>query len=247
MTITAKFDSKCPTCQGPIVAGEQVEWSKGTRARHQGCPAPQVAAPAQGAGTYNGRPLSTEAGTASAKQLSFLTSLVQEREPGTGVPDNLSEADASAMIERVKALPAPEKPGPDVVPAARYALVEAGQDEPAFYRVWRGSRKPEFVKIYSDDTGEELPYGETMRILRLVAEDSWGAARLYGKLRCKCSRCGLKLKNRISVYLAIGPTCIKYWHAPDACSAMRAEARAAIEAEGFDPNELIDSNDNQEA
>ena len=47
MTITAKFASTCPTCNARIAAGEQVEWSKGSPARHVACTqAPVAPAPA---------------------------------------------------------------------------------------------------------------------------------------------------------------------------------------------------------
>jgi hypothetical protein len=37
MTITAKYPSKCAACGGAISAGEQIEWSKGSPARHTQC------------------------------------------------------------------------------------------------------------------------------------------------------------------------------------------------------------------
>jgi hypothetical protein len=43
MTITARFDSKCPTCSAWIHAGDRVEWTKGSKARHADCEAAKVA------------------------------------------------------------------------------------------------------------------------------------------------------------------------------------------------------------
>lgn len=37
MTITAKYASTCPHCNGAIQPGQPVEWSKGTKARHVSC------------------------------------------------------------------------------------------------------------------------------------------------------------------------------------------------------------------
>jgi hypothetical protein len=37
MTITARFASICPCCQTRIIAGSQVEWSRGSPARHVSC------------------------------------------------------------------------------------------------------------------------------------------------------------------------------------------------------------------
>jgi len=46
MTITAKYASKCATCGQAIPVGAQIEWSKGSPARHTSCAAaPATAAP----------------------------------------------------------------------------------------------------------------------------------------------------------------------------------------------------------
>lgn len=37
MTITAKFSTICPCCNGRIEVGSKVEWSKGSKARHVSC------------------------------------------------------------------------------------------------------------------------------------------------------------------------------------------------------------------
>lgn len=37
MLISAKFSSTCPECQGPIVAGEQIEYRRGEKAVHPAC------------------------------------------------------------------------------------------------------------------------------------------------------------------------------------------------------------------
>ena len=45
MTITAKFSTICPCCNGRIEAGTKVEWTKGSKARHVGCAGSTTAAP----------------------------------------------------------------------------------------------------------------------------------------------------------------------------------------------------------
>lgn len=54
MTITAKFESTCPSCSKPIRPGTQVEWQRGQKARHVDCAAaaaqPASAAPVASAG-----------------------------------------------------------------------------------------------------------------------------------------------------------------------------------------------------
>lgn len=37
MTITAKYDGRCRVCSGQIHAGEKIEWSKSSGARHIDC------------------------------------------------------------------------------------------------------------------------------------------------------------------------------------------------------------------
>lgn len=38
MTITARYASRCATCAQQIHVGEQIEWARGTAARHTECP-----------------------------------------------------------------------------------------------------------------------------------------------------------------------------------------------------------------
>lgn len=38
MTITAKFESTCPSCRQPIAVGAQVNWERGQKASHVECP-----------------------------------------------------------------------------------------------------------------------------------------------------------------------------------------------------------------
>jgi len=51
MTITAKFASICPCCNGHITPGTKVEWSKGSKARHVAC----TSASTMPTATYLGR------------------------------------------------------------------------------------------------------------------------------------------------------------------------------------------------
>lgn len=37
MIITAKFASCCPLCNGDLRVGDQVEWTKGEKAKHPSC------------------------------------------------------------------------------------------------------------------------------------------------------------------------------------------------------------------
>ncbi len=54
MTITAKYAAICPVCNGPINPGSQIEWSKGTKARHTACSS-SSSSPAVAPRTYGQR------------------------------------------------------------------------------------------------------------------------------------------------------------------------------------------------
>lgn len=56
MTITAKFSSICPCCNGRIEAGTKVEWSKGSKARHITCAQQPFAASTPSRSYYRGGP-----------------------------------------------------------------------------------------------------------------------------------------------------------------------------------------------
>lgn len=58
MTITAKYAATCPCCRAAITPGQQVEWTKGTPAKHTACAsngAAVAAAPARTAATAYGQ------------------------------------------------------------------------------------------------------------------------------------------------------------------------------------------------
>lgn len=45
MTITARYASRCACCHQPITVGQQIEWSRGTPARHVECSTARVESP----------------------------------------------------------------------------------------------------------------------------------------------------------------------------------------------------------
>jgi len=46
MTITARYQTQCPACRQTIRPGEQVEWTRGEKARHTRCAGAQGASQA---------------------------------------------------------------------------------------------------------------------------------------------------------------------------------------------------------
>jgi hypothetical protein len=139
-----------------------------------------------------------------------------------------------SYVYTTKRAPKPSEadlPGDDVVPAGRYALELDG--ELRFVKVWR---KGERIGVYDDDNRDRLP----LTTLQAIADaGSFECAVRYGQLRKACSRCGVKLRNRLSVELAIGPECIKYWHDDVTRLTLVDNARQAIRARGEDPKETI--------
>ena len=51
MQMKAKYPGKCRRCGGAIVAGDDIEWSKGTGASHTVCPTKSVSQPSRSCGT----------------------------------------------------------------------------------------------------------------------------------------------------------------------------------------------------
>lgn len=226
MTITAKFPGRCKSCGGSIAAGERIEWARGRGSRHVSCdtqqrdrPAPSDTAPASAPVRY-----------ATAPMLAFIARL-----GGSITGEIPTFEEAGRMIEELKAAEREVRaslPDATVVPAGRYALELDG--ELRFVKVWR---KGERVNVYDDDE-----YGVTLppQTLQAIADaGAFDCATRYGQLRCRCSRCGIKLKNRLSVELAIGPECIKHFHDDVTRLEMVNSARDAIRARGLDPKETV--------
>jgi hypothetical protein len=57
MTITARYASTCPICSARIVPGTQVEWRKGSPARHVSCTSAPVARRRMGSGRGHAAPV----------------------------------------------------------------------------------------------------------------------------------------------------------------------------------------------
>jgi hypothetical protein len=127
------------------------------------------------------------------------------------------------------------------LPTGRYAIENAA-GELRFYRVWRGTRNPNYIKLYllhgPDET--EVPYGPgALSIINQIATDAREAALRYGREIGCCSNCGKRLTNRLSRELSIGPVCGGRWYHGD-WADVRAAARDAIIARGEDPDENVD-------
>jgi Family of unknown function (DUF6011) len=172
---------------------------------------------------------------------------------------NLTKRDASRWIEHLLTFPqlpreravqrggaASTIPSEDDMPTGRYAI-ENEDGELRFYRFWRGTQNPNYVKLYvehgPDDS--EVPFKSALAIIAKIAEAGpWECAQRYGAEIGACSRCGLRLTNRISRLLKIGPICGGYWHEEEEWKGLINEARATIRAAGLDPSGNVEDDDN---
>jgi hypothetical protein len=139
--------------------------------------------------------------------------------------------------------PDPTLPGPDVMPAGRYAIpmsMFAEETNWLFVRVWRSSRNPGVVKTYlikaldgELEKGSELDTKGTLNMI--VAFGPAKAAQEFGWRTGYCGRCGDKLKNNLSRKLGTGPVCMKKLWSDKARLALMKEARHELRAAGLDP------------
>ncbi len=133
-----------------------------------------------------------------------------------------NQTSASAKIDnlktRVQRLRKQQRPEPvgavADVPAGRYALRNAPQcsNEVTFFEVnrptegrWAGRT---FLSMLSSD--ERLPVKDPQKratILGLIARDTLGAMKLFGRETEHCGMCGRRLTNDESRALGIGPIC----------------------------------------
>jgi hypothetical protein len=140
-------------------------------------------------------------------------------------------------------------PGPDAVPAGRYAIpmsMFAEEQNWLFVRVWRGSRNPNVVKTYliraldgELEKGDEIDTRGTLNMI--VAFGPAKAAQEFGWRTGYCGRCGDKLSNNLSRKLGTGPVCMKRLWSDTARFALAKEARDELRAAGLDPTAKYDS------
>jgi hypothetical protein len=233
-SMKARRNSVCPNCKGGIFAGDDIaSTEKGYG--HEKCPAAvqkPLFHPDQD------RVVAWLQAKDEANEMSSFLRSVLEQYKKVG---SLSDRQIEVIIPKLAAGRPPREinglPTAEVVPAARYAVESNGGV--LVIRVWRGTRNPRVVKVYDDDRGLEMSArGAAGALKAIVEQDPIECAKRYGQLRRKCARCDLPLKNKLSVELAMGPTCLKHFHSPERCNTLRALARDAIRTRGEDPNEV---------
>ena len=137
-------------------------------------------------------------------------------------------------------------PSADDMPTGRYAI-ENEDGELRFYRFWRGTRNPNYVKLYVEHgpNDSEVPFKSALSIISKIMEAGpFDCARRYGAEIGCCSRCGLRLTNRVSRLLSIGPICGgRFWSDEGEWKSRVSEARATIRAAGLDPAGNVEDSD----
>lgn len=249
LTILAKYPSKCRHCQGFIPIGTPVVWEKGVKGvAHVTCPAtpePPKTRITSGADFELVRTYLSRLVTPNEFQASLLKQL----------PRGLTEKQLAAVLRDVKPAAAPTTapaepvkraplPCARALPMGRYAIQFEG--DMALIRLYRGTRNPNYVKLvrqYVDQRGNIIERGIQFAdyaawMDRIVKAGMQDAAIRYGRYVGRCSKCGARLTDRVSIELGIGPVCGRRLFG-DAFGARITAARAKLLAEGIDPNERI--------
>jgi hypothetical protein len=204
--------------------------------------------------------MTTTSHTITAKQSAFIARLFEQKDTGfnaeaiQAIIDHLPEMSKQEASDLISALlakpdkansndaPKPVKdnygiPNAEDLPTGRYAIDNA-DGELTFYRVWRGTKNPDYVKLYlqhgPDET--EVPFGKGfVTITKEIAKNPGAAAIRYGHEIGQCSVCAKRLTNRVSRSLGIGPVCGgRFWG--EEFKAVVRGAREQIKAQGLDPD-----------
>ena len=123
----------------------------------------------------------------------------------------------------------------------RYAI-ENKQGELRFYQLWESrDKKVHRLYVMFGPFEAKLPM-KTQEVIaqKILDADPKLCALRFGAEIGWCSNCGLRLTNRISRELSIGPVCGDRVIGGDEWKQMKRAARSAIIERGEDPDEAID-------
>ena len=152
------------------------------------------------------------AALATEAQVRFITSLRTERglEAGSEVA-RLTKREASAEIERLKAMPRPRKayaPEPDAPAPGYYAAEYKGVLR--FYRVVAGKGKWEgrtFLNRFRSDLEDRVFAAERAAAYAEINADPVAAAMRFARETVHCYRCGRRLTDEESRARGMGKDC----------------------------------------
>jgi hypothetical protein len=225
--MTARRSSTCARCLENIEPGVTIVKTQGFGYTHEGC----ETAPRQAGGDEQLQKVVAFLEAHEDDGNGFYDSLLdQYRTRGT-----LTERQQAAIIRKIDDAADP-LPGPAVVPAGRYAI-DGKNGQVVFIHVWRGSRNPTYVRTYADNpdgTRGDQEYPARRTLQAIVDAGPAAAARRYGALTHRCSRCNAELTNATSALLNIGPVCVKHWH-PGDHGRIVSDARDLLRELGYDP------------
>lgn len=237
MTMAAKRAGTCIRCHEPIAVGDTIEYSRDWGARHPNCEeAPRPALTGDLRRVVEFLHAEGEKGPLPP----FYESLARQ----FVLKGSLSPRQIAAVLRKLDEK-SPELPGPDVVPAGRYAITlqipnPKGEvtDEVVFVKVWR---KPNIVRCYMlhGPNEDESPVNVKDVLEAIVKAGVGDAAVAYGRATGNCSQCDYGLRNRLSRHMCIGPVCGEKVHDHTVWLAKKAKARAELRAMGLDPNETL--------
>jgi hypothetical protein len=128
-------------------------------------------------------------------------------------------------------------PGPDVVPAGRYAYPVG--NEWRFVKIWR---KDDRVAAYATrglTQGDKVDRREALE--GIAAIGAGRAAQEFGWRTGFCGRCGDKLAVNLTRKLGIGEHCMKKMYGDETRLRMMREARKSLREAGLDPKAKYDS------
>jgi hypothetical protein len=154
----------------------------------------------------------------------------------------LVEANGMAQIYKIAAAEKQEDkkplPGPDEVPAGRYAIPMDG--DWILVKVWRKEDRVATYQVTSSrEQGGSL---DKYKMLPAIAEFGAGqAAQEYGWRTGHCGRCGDRLKVNLPRKLGIGEHCMKIVYDDKTRLEMVRKARKELRAAGLDPAAKYDS------
>lgn len=199
---------------------------------------------------------------ATPPQIGYIKGLIEDRDVPKivllqvkqRVEAGLTKGKAGEIINALKKLPITRKEGEDRskapkladIPAGRYA-VQTGPDENdlTFYRVVERSdqndktRKYKLMFVIAGPNEHKIMYGNPTKeaVKRIVRAGIGDSAVLYGRKVKRCSQCNIRITNRLSRELGIGPVCGGRVY-EDWDSRVTA-ARSSLRAQGLDPNENV--------
>lgn len=185
MTIKSKFPGKCGVCNGPIAIGDEIEWSRGAKAKH-----------------------------ATVNQCAAAKKAMAAKIANNPVIDLKPIADfLTATIQRGLKSPKLRVLHTDGKSELRLSITKGGI-APGSIAVTVGGTFTGCIRPDGQTTGGVAASEDLQKHLLRVAQDPVTAAKEYAALMGLCSFCHKPLTEEGSVEVGYGPVCAKHWGLP---------------------------------